>query len=240
MESIAEFDHVTFSFDRAISIIDAFSWKIPRQKTIAVVGLSGCGKTTFLRLLCQTLVPTNGRVTLDPDVDPAYGGSFGLVQQEDGLYPWRTVFSNLKCSAVSLNHAKAEAQLFRFGLPASTLVQYPATLSLGMRKRVEIIRACLGDKRLVLADEPFSFLDEQSKRIAKESLMAAIKTQAGTLVIVSHDLPEMTAMADIFVLFPRDKSGRLIILENPVIGVSVSDKTVGEFRIQLAQMIGAA
>ncbi|MGY1838769.1 MULTISPECIES: ABC transporter ATP-binding protein [unclassified Modestobacter] len=189
---------------------------IARGEFISLVGRSGCGKTTLLRILSGLLPPTSGEV--EADGAPIWRGSkrndeafkqFGLVFQDANLFPWYTVAENISLP-LKLRGMGKKARLARaselaelVGLPGFENA-YPRELSGGMRQRAAIARALSYDPTILLMDEPFGALDALTRDKMNLELQN-IHAQAGaTVVFVTHSIPEAVFLADrVVLLSPR-------------------------------------
>lgn len=169
---------------------------------ICVIGHSGCGKTTLLRLIAGLDTPTAGRVriagrdVLRPD------GRVSMVSQEGGLLPWRNVRDNISLGLEIQHvgrrerHERAEETLLRLGLPADVAGCLPHELSGGMRQRVALARALCTHPVLLLMDEPFASLDEHMRRLLHLELIDIRLRQPLTGLLVTHDIEEAVFLAD--------------------------------------------
>jgi NitT/TauT family transport system ATP-binding protein len=189
---------------------------IGRGEFISLVGRSGCGKTTLLRILSGLLPPSSG--TVEADGAPIWRGNkrndeafrhFGLVFQDANLFPWYTVADNvslpLKLRGVGKRERRARASELceLVGLPGFEKA-YPRELSGGMRQRAAIARALSYDPTILLMDEPFGALDALTRDKMNLELQN-IHAQAGaTVVFVTHSIPEAVFLADrVVLLTPR-------------------------------------
>lgn len=197
---------------RRIHAMNGVSLTIHEAETLAVVGESGCGKTTLIRSIARLVEPDAGTIRF-AGVDIAHArehrlkgvrGSLGMVFQDPqaSLNPRRrvgaTVERALRAHGVERSQGRSRALelLERVGLSAEHFARYPHELSGGERQRVGIARALAGDPRLVLLDEPVSSLDASLRRGVIE-LLAAIQEQLGcSYVLVSHDLAMVAGVAD--------------------------------------------
>src|SRR6185503_12264426 len=146
-------DNASLSFG-AVEVFQKLTLSIERGEFVAVVGPSGCGKTTLLNLLSQFLKPSSGQVVST--------GRVRMVYQHDSLFPWQTVSENI---ALGLRHISDKSEQKRQLSDMLKLINlesfanhYPHQLSGGMRQRVELARALIGDSDILLLDEPFSSL----------------------------------------------------------------------------------
>lgn len=209
--------------DTVIALTD-LSFTIAPGEFCAVVGPSGCGKSTLLRLIAGLAQPTEGTVHIDSD-----GGGKALqamVFQGNSVFPWMTVLQNaaygLEMRGVSQpdREAVAERLLVQVGL-GDFMNAYPSQLSEGMRQRVAIARAFAVDPEVLLMDEPFGALDEQTRIILQDELLKIWEATGKTVVFVTHSIDEAmivadrilvlsarpgTIKADIRVPFPRPRS----------------------------------
>ena len=182
---------------------------------VSIIGPSGCGKSTLLHCLGGMLPPTSGRVTLnDVDVTGPDPHRAAFVFQDYSLFPWKNVVDNvsigLRFSGVdrSTRRKKAMDQLELVGL-ADVANSFPAELSGGMQQRVAVARALTMEPDILLMDEPFGALDEQSRRRLGIE-MSQILTAAGkTVIMVTHSLDESIFWAD-RVLVMSNGPGRFI------------------------------
>jgi NitT/TauT family transport system ATP-binding protein len=189
---------------------------IGRGEFISLVGRSGCGKTTLLRILAGLLPPTSGTVTADGQSiwrggkrnDEAFE-HFGLVFQDANLFPWYTVADNvslplkLRGMGKRARRARATELCELVGLPGFENA-YPRELSGGMRQRAAIARALSYDPTILLMDEPFGALDALTRDKMNLELQS-IHAQAGaTVVFVTHSISEAVFLADrVVLLTPR-------------------------------------
>jgi len=192
-------DDVSLSFG-SISVFQHLSLAIERGEFVAVVGPSGCGKTTLLNLFSQFLKPNAGRVVCSERMR--------MVYQTDSLFPWASVSENI---ALGLRRLKEQAQrerqlneMLRLIKLESFANHYPHQLSGGMRQRVELARALVGDSDVLLLDEPFSSLDYLTRIRMRNELARMLVQLPRTVVLVTHDIEEAAQLADrIIVLSDR-------------------------------------
>ena len=194
-----QLENVTRSFG-AVEVLRALSLEIQRGEFVAVVGPSGCGKTTLLNLLSGADQASSGQI--------ARAGQVRMVYQQDGLFPWRTVTENI---ALGLRQLKDDAERARqigemirlIGLTGFER-HYPHQLSGGMRQRVELARALVGESDILLLDEPFSALDYLTRLRMRQELARLLRERPRTVVLVTHDIEEAAQLADrIIVLTER-------------------------------------
>ncbi|WP_308492999.1 ABC transporter ATP-binding protein [Microbacterium terrisoli] len=182
--------------------------EILRGEFITVVGRSGCGKTTLLRMIGGLLAPTSGSVQVDDKelwnggrVDSAAIARLGFVFQESNLLPWFNVVDNialpLKLHGVSKSARRARAaELADLVGLAGFESAYPRQLSGGMRQRVAIARALSTEPDLLLMDEPFGALDALTRERMNLELQRIVGETESTVVFVTHDIPEAVFLGD--------------------------------------------
>ncbi len=180
--------------------------RIGQGDFLALLGPSGCGKSTLLRLIAGLDAPDQGR--LDWEV-PHGPGDIGFVFQDATLLPWATAFENvwLPLRLRGISRAEAEprirAALARVGL-ADFATARPSQLSGGMRMRVSIARALVGNPKILLLDEPFAALDEFTRHALQEELLEIWQALGCTIVFVTHSIYEAAFLARrIVMMSPR-------------------------------------
>ncbi len=190
-DSLLRLENVSRSFGPT-KVLDGFSLEILRGEFVAIVGPSGCGKTTLLNLLSGFYQPSSGKVSRS--------GKARMVYQQDGLFPWRTSAENI---AMGLRYLKNEAEHRRQLKEMVRLIglegfeeHYPHQLSGGMRQRVELARALIGDTDILLLDEPFSALDYLTRLRLRGELARMLQERSRTVVLVTHDIEEAAQLAD--------------------------------------------
>lgn len=183
------------------------SFDIASGEFCAVVGPSGCGKSTLLRLIAGLANPTDGTVRIrGEDSDRPLQA---MVFQGNSVFPWMSVLQNaaygLEMRGVGQpeREAIAERLLHQVGL-GDFLSAYPSQLSEGMRQRVAIVRAFAVDPEVLLMDEPFGALDEQTRIVLQDELLRIWEVTGKTVVFVTHSIDEAMILADrIIVLSAR-------------------------------------
>jgi NitT/TauT family transport system ATP-binding protein len=167
----------------------------------AVVGPTGCGKSTTLALISGLEPPSEGQVSVAGQPVTGIVQSTGYVFQTDAVFPWKTVLENVAAGpryrGVSGREARKQARdwIARVGL-AGFEDRYPHQLSGGMRKRVALAQSLITEPRILLMDEPFSALDVQTRTLMENELLALWSLTSSSVVFVTHDLEEAIALAD--------------------------------------------
>lgn len=167
---------------------------------VSIVGASGCGKTTLLRIVDGLIPPTTGEVRLNGQRLEGPGSGRAFVFQSDSLLPWRTVMDNVMLGP-EIGHRKEEARhiaaecLRMVGL-AGFERQYPHELSGGMRQRVNMARALAVQPEVLLMDEPFAALDAQTREIMQQELAELCQKTKVTTLFITHQIDEAIYLSD--------------------------------------------
>jgi len=167
----------------------------------AMVGPTGCGKSTAATLIAGLERPSSGVVLVDGEPVDGIGARTGFVFQTDAVLPWKTVLDNVAAGPLfrgagkKTAHERARDWLRRVGL-AGFENRYPHQLSGGMRKRVALAQSFINEPGILLLDEPFSALDVQTRSIMSDELLALWQLTRPSVVFITHDLEEAIALAD--------------------------------------------
>ena len=223
--ALVEFRDVSYHVDAiAAPIIDRLSFTVSRGETLVLLGESGCGKTTTLRLVNRLLTPTHGEVIVEGKATTAWDPirlrrRAGYVIQEAGLFPHFTVERNVAL-VPSLEgwpgdrvRDRVRELLSLVGLDAGKFAKrYPAELSGGQRQRVGVARALAADPPLLLMDEPFGALDPLTRATLQREF-AELKQRLGkTVIFVTHDVREALLLGSRIALMA---AGQIVLLESP-------------------------
>ncbi|NMM76641.1 mannosyltransferase [Acidovorax sp. SRB_14] len=190
-----------------------FSMSVARGEFVAIVGPTGCGKSTTLNMVTGLLRPTVGEVRVMGQPVTGIDPRIGFVFQADAVFPWRSVENNVAAGPQFRGKSHKETMaltqqwLQRVGL-SKFAQHYPHQLSGGMRKRVALAQTFINQPEILLMDEPFSALDMQTRTLMQDELLKLWSGTGGSVVFVTHDIDEAIALADrVFVLSARP--GRL-------------------------------
>ena len=189
--------------DRVTVAVSDVSFSVARGEFVCIVGPSGCGKTTVLRILADLEQQLAGTVKLHSATPPA------MVFQEASVLPWLTVSENIAfpLSLRGVSRAKQEARVSEL-LALTGLTDFanarPHQLSGGMKQRVSVARALVDDREILLMDEPFGALDEQTRLVLQQELLRIWETTGKTVVFITHSVDEALTLADrVLVMSPR-------------------------------------
>jgi len=161
---------------------------------IAILGPSGCGKSTLLRVVAGLEKPTTGRALLDGQPVSGPGPDRGMVFQSYTLFPWLTVEQNILFGSRATPE-RASDLIARVGLGGFER-HYPKMLSGGMQQRTALARALANDPKILLLDEPFGALDNQTRALMQELLLGIWEVDRKTVLFVTHDIDEAIFMAN--------------------------------------------
>ena len=187
--------------DERLPVLENVALSLPAGAFVALVGQSGVGKSTLLRILGGLTVPTGGQVWLDGMPIAAQQAPIGIVFQRDSLMPWRTAYENVRLPLelagknVSFSHQRVRDMLALVGL-AGYETSYPAQLSGGMAQRVAIARALVHEPALLLLDEPFGALDALTRERMGQELLRIWQAMPVTVLLVTHSISEAVLLAD--------------------------------------------
>jgi len=218
-------EHVTKSFGR-YKALDDVSIVVEEGEFLTVIGRSGCGKTTMLRMINGLQKPDSGKVyAAGEDVGEAdlirLRRKIGYVIQNKGLFPHMTVEKNIIYVPVisgqkdkRQNRKLAEELIGLVGLEREMLDRYPEELSGGQQQRVGIAGALASRPKLLLMDEPFGALDEITKRAMQNELLALQKKLGMTVVFITHDIREAMKLGDRVLVMEQGKIAQCDTPEN--------------------------
>jgi len=174
---------------------------IEKGEFLSIVGPTGCGKSTLLEIVAGLIAPTAGEVRIDGDPITEPRRDVGVVFQEDSTFPWRTAFENvvfgleMQGTPKQERTERAQEMMDLVGLSGFE-DSYPNELSGGMRQRVAIARTLALNPQIMLMDEPFGALDEQTRLILGEELLRICRETDQTTLFVTHSLTEAVHLSD--------------------------------------------
>jgi len=200
--------NVCKNFDEVEALRD-LSLDFPRGQLTSLLGPSGCGKTTLLKIIAGLLEPTSGEVMVNGQAVTGPGPDRAFVFQDFALLPWASVLRNVAFGLELRGVNKAEREDIAAGHIAEVGLKgfehaFPHELSGGMRQRVGLARALSVDAQVLLMDEPFSAVDEQTRRKFQEDLLHLVQDKNKTFLFVTHSIEEAVYVSDqIAILLPR-------------------------------------
>lgn len=224
MSFAIEFEHVTYRYQSGQAVLENFSLDVSAGETLALVGRSGAGKSTILKLINRLLLPQSGTVKIEGRKTSEWDAirlrrRIGYVLQEVGLFPHLTIAENigivprLEGWPIDRINNRVEELFALVGLDSEKFRQrFPRELSGGQRQRVGVARALAADPPVLLMDEPFGALDPLTRAEMHREFHRIQSQVRKTIVCVTHDMAEAFALADkIGVL----TDGKLVALETP-------------------------
>lgn len=235
-------DNVSKSFvsrtGHNLPVLQDINLTVNEEEFVALVGPSGCGKSTLLNITAGLLAPTSGSASFT-HLPQGHVPRTGIVFQETGLFPWRSVYDNIAFGLEAMGVPRQEQKdrinhyINLVGLTGFEKA-LPHHLSGGMRQRVGIARALVINPDLLLMDEPFSALDAQTRTIMQEELVTLWdKTRLSTLY-VTHNIQEAVMLADRVVLLSR-RPGKISRILN--IGIPRSERELPQHTEEIAEYI---
>jgi NitT/TauT family transport system ATP-binding protein len=216
-EPVIRFNEVSKTFQRPdrrgdFVAVDKLSFEIAKGEIVAVLGKTGCGKSTMFNIVAGLIEPSAGEARVighDPFRDfEFFRGKIGIVFQNDRLMPWRSALDNVRLGLQILDSDPKQANeiargwLARLGLSGHEN-DYPHALSAGMRQRVSIARAFAVDPEILLCDEPFSALDEMTARDLRAEFVRLVRQSNKTAVFITHQINEAMEIGDRVMVFHR-------------------------------------
>ena len=218
-----EFQHVTKSF-KDNKVLSDISLTIEDGELVAIIGSSGCGKTTTLKMINRLIRPTKGKIFIDgKDIEDMnkveMRRSIGYVIQQAGLFPHMTVRENIEL--IQRLEKKDEEQIKKnteylmdmVGLEGDEFLdRYPNDLSGGQQQRIGVARALANNPKIILMDEPFSALDPMTRVSLQDELIALHEKVDKTIVFVTHDMDEAIKIADKICIM---KDGHILQYDTP-------------------------
>jgi NitT/TauT family transport system ATP-binding protein len=230
------------SAEDGVTALDNVSFTVAPGEFLAVIGPSGCGKSTLFNIIGGLLGGYDGRVAVAGEKVYGPHASIGMVFQEESTFPWRNVVDNVAFPLEIAGMAKRErierARHFvsMVGLDGFEK-RYPAQLSGGMRQRVSMARTLASEPKILLMDEPFAALDEQTRLLLGDKVLQIQQELNQTMLLITHNITEAVQLAD-RILVMTYRPGRVkrmvdIKLPRPRTSEIVSSEAFGRYVAQI-------
>ncbi|WP_101773253.1 ABC transporter ATP-binding protein [Peptostreptococcus faecalis] len=243
-----EFENISKKYPNGKVAVEDINLKFETGEFICLIGTSGSGKTTCMRMINRMLEPSTGKILIDGKDILEYNEvdlrrHIGYVIQQIGLMPHMTIYQNivmvpklLKWSEEKMR-AVAEELIDRVDLPRSFLDRYPSELSGGQQQRIGVIRALAADQNIILMDEPFGALDPLTRE-SLQKLVKKLQVELGkTVVFVTHDIDEAIKLGDKVAIMDSGSVVQFDTVENILLNPANDfvKNLIGEDRLNEAQ-----
>ncbi|MBI4276024.1 MAG: ABC transporter ATP-binding protein [Rhizobiales bacterium] len=201
--------------DATYCAVEGASLDVADGEFVAIVGPTGCGKTTLLNVAAGLFPPSSGEIRIYGASLSGLNRNAGYLFQADALFPWKTALENVAIGLETAGEAKAQAVaratswLTRVGL-AGFGGRYPHMLSGGQRKRIGLAQVLIRDPKILLMDEPFGPLDAQTRQIMGNLLLDLWSADRKAVLFITHDLEEAIALSDRVVIMSAGPAARII------------------------------
>ncbi|WP_156421517.1 ABC transporter ATP-binding protein [Aureimonas sp. AU40] len=212
--SMVTIDRVTMAFGSFVAV-ENVDLEVRDGEFLAIVGPTGCGKSTILNAIAGLLKPASGQVAIDGKPVSGVQNDIGYLFQQDALLPWKTAIENVELGLLfrqvpaGERRAKALAWMEKVGLKGFE-ARYPHQLSGGQRKRVQMAQALITEPKVILMDEPFSALDIHTRHLMQNELLRLWQEDRRAVVMITHDLEEAIALGDRVVVLAAGPKSRII------------------------------
>lgn len=226
--------------------IDNAGFEVYRHEFVSIIGPSGCGKSTLLEMIAGLVPRSSGEVFIKGVAVKDGHASIGIIFQQESIFPWRTTLENMEFGLQMQGASKDERR--KKSLEMVELMglggfedRYPDQLSGGMKQRVAIGRALVMDPEILLMDEPFGALDEQTRIILGEELLRIQQQIGQTILFVTHNINEAVQLSDsVIVMTARPGKIKAIVeidLERPRISEIIASQKFGRFVGQIWMLL---
>jgi NitT/TauT family transport system ATP-binding protein len=224
-DHVLDVDHVSVRFgtpDGDIVAVDDISLAIRRGEFLSVIGPSGCGKSTLFNVIGGLLTSYEGKVTVEGELIKGPHPNIGMVFQEESTFPWRSVVDNVSFPLEVAGMLKKE-RLERAGHFVEMVGlsgferRYPGELSGGMRQRVSLARTLCSEPKILLMDEPFGALDEQTRLLLGDKVLQIQEQLKQTTLLITHNITEAVQMSDriLVMTYRPGRAKRIVDIDLP-------------------------
>jgi len=244
-DAILSVDDIVVRYDTPdgpITAVDDISFKVKPGEFLSVIGPSGCGKSTLFNVIGGLLGHHDGAVSVAGETISGPHRAIGMVFQEESTFPWRTVIDNVAfpLELVGMDRAKRAERARHFialvGLDGFEN-RYPGELSGGMRQRVSLARTLASEPKILLMDEPFAALDEQTRLLLGDKVLQIQQQLKQTTLLITHNITEAVQMSDrILVMTYRPGKVKRVVdidLARPRSSEIVSSEAFGRYVAQI-------
>ncbi len=213
-KAMVAIENVTMAFGSFVAVQDV-NLTVADGEFVAIVGPTGCGKSTILNAIAGLLKPAKGSVSIDGSVVSGIQNNIGYLFQQDALLPWKTAIENVELGPMFQGVGAGERReralkcLAKVGLKGFE-DRYPHQLSGGQRKRVQMAQALITGPKVILMDEPFSALDIHTRHLMQNELLRLWQEEQRAVVLITHDLEEAIALGDRVVVLASGPRSRVI------------------------------
>ncbi|HEV8016386.1 MAG TPA: ABC transporter ATP-binding protein [Stellaceae bacterium] len=208
--------------DAALTAIEDVSFSVDKGEFVALIGPSGCGKSTLFNIIGGLLGDYAGRVLVDGEAIAGSHRAIGMVFQEESTFPWRTTLDNIAFPLEIAGVKKAEREARARDLIKLVGLEgfegrYPAELSGGMRQRTALARTLASEPKILLMDEPFAALDEQTRLLLGDKLLQIQQALHQTTLLITHNIAEAVQLADrvVVMTFRPGRVKRIFAIDLP-------------------------
>jgi NitT/TauT family transport system ATP-binding protein len=224
-DAILLVDDIVVRYDTAegpITAVDNISFKVRPGEFLSVIGPSGCGKSTLFNVIGGLLNHHQGVVSVAGETINGPHKSIGMVFQEESTFPWRTVIDNVAFPLELTGMARAQrAERARHFIALVGLAgfenRYPGELSGGMRQRVSLARTLASEPKILLMDEPFAALDEQTRLLLGDKVLQIQQQLKQTTLLITHNITEAVQMSDriLVMTYRPGRTKRIVDIDLP-------------------------